>query len=736
MRNKNSYIISFVILLASTSQYGQVNGDIIGVTRTDTIQLGNEISPEGKIKYEANDFFGHDGTTWKSLTQASGGGASNALEDDDGDTKIELINGVGTDDDTLRISIDGVTTAEYVRNSFGDYRMNIKDTLLNGNLFIGNNAGSQNGTNPSNIYESKNNTAIGHFALDKNDRGYNNTAVGQGALNNNTDGFNNTAVGQGVLGANTTGDNNSAFGYNALNSNSVGNNNTAFGFSAMLSNTSGTGNTAYGTETLKEVTTGNNNSAFGDNALKISRGGFNTAIGAAALSSDTTGTHNTAIGNNAMANANGKWNTAIGSEVLKKNEASFNTAVGYYALHSNTTGNNNTAMGIQALENNGGSHNVAIGSQSMLGISSTTSTGNYNIGIGFESLKSYTTASENVSIGRESNELNTTGSGNVAVGFKSMQDNQTGVGNVALGRSSLKKVSSAWWNVAIGESAMSSGVPGWGNVAIGAFALDKLGSGSNNVMLGGNSGSNLTKGNVNVILGYQAGMDAGMISGADMEIDSSVFIGHQAGKNETESQRLYIANDADDKTEALIYGEFDNEFLQVNDSLEVTGNITEEGFGLSRFRGIGTAAPENTIVPNPEDGDIYLTINNCNGIHEHFLYMYADTTWYRIGSEGGCSTIQSGDEPVDARTTNGNNNAQANVSLTQSHNSNIENEEKSSKTTNHSNITQVMSLKEQAQAPDAPKLGDIYLHDNGKGASPQYEMRIYSGNTWEIIKAF
>jgi len=676
-------------LLASTSQYGQVNGDIIGVTRTDTIQLGNEVSPEGKIKYEANDFFGHDGTTWKSLTQASGGGASNALEDDDGDTKIELINGVGTDDDTLRISIDGVTTAEYVRNSFGDYRMNIKDTLLNGNLFIGNNAGSQNGdANPLTTFESKNNTAIGHFALDKNDKGYNNTAVGQGALNNNTEGFNNTAVGQGVLGANTTGDNNSAFGYNALNSNSVGNNNTAFGFSAMLSNTSGTGNTAYGTETLKEVTTGNNNSAFGDNALKLGRGGFNTAIGASALSSDTTGIHNTAIGYLAMSNSKGPdnsnntaigskalvnnksfQNTAIGSHALRKNDSGIgNIAVGFLSLSENDSGYNNAALGKNALQyNKSGYHNVAIGSASMSGQMMTNPTGYHNIAIGSNSMSKFLDATNNVAIGSHALQQNEIKSHNVAIGYHSLRGSTT--------------------TTPTGEN----------NVAIGAHSLE-----------------NYTTGSSNVAIGYKAGQSA-------------------AGSNQ-----LIIANSDDgsfDKSEPLIYGEFDNEFLQVNDSLEVTGNITEEGFSVSRYRGSGTAAP-NTIL-NPESGDIYLEIFACQSGNEGYLHMYADTSWFSIGYKSlGCTALQSEEETDNARVVNDNTIAQTNITHTQSTRSSINSDKRDSKSYENSNITQVMSLKEQAQAPDAPKLGDIYLHDNGKGASPQYEMRIYSGNTWEIIKAF
>ncbi len=64
-------------------------------------------------------------------------------------------------------------------------------------------------------------------------------------------------------------------------------------------------------------------------------------------------------------------------------------------------------------------------------------------------------------------------------------------------------------------------------------------------------------------IGHSAGY-----SGAD----NGVFIGFEAGYNETGSNKLYIENS--NSTTPLIYGEFDNDLVKVNGQLEVTEGIT------------------------------------------------------------------------------------------------------------------------------------------------------------------
>ena len=51
---------------------------------------------------------------------------------------------------------------------------------------------------------------------------------------------------------------------------------------------------------------------------------------------------------------------------------------------------------------------------------------------------------------------------------------------------------------------------------------------------------------------------------------NNVFIGYQAGYAETNSNKLYIENS--NSTTPLIYGEFDNNLLQINGTLNMNGS--------------------------------------------------------------------------------------------------------------------------------------------------------------------
>ena len=88
-----------------------------------------------------------------------------------------------------------------------------------------------------------------------------------------------------------------------------------------------------------------------------------------------------------------------------------------------------------------------------------------------------------------------------------------------------------------------------------------IGSG-NNVEIGSNCQINEKVRLDNVFVGNNAG--AFNINGS-----GNVFLGNEAGRVETGSDKLYIANDEDDKDNALIYGEFNNHYLQINGDLEI-----------------------------------------------------------------------------------------------------------------------------------------------------------------------
>ena len=83
---------------------------------------------------------------------------------------------------------------------------------------------------------------------------------------------------------------------------------------------------------------------------------------------------------------------------------------------------------------------------------------------------------------------------------------------------------------------------------------------SNNTYIGSRAGSQQTGAN-NTFIGKDAGFGASSGSG-------NVFLGFEAGENETGSNKLYIENST--STTPLIYGEFDNDKVEINGGLEVS----------------------------------------------------------------------------------------------------------------------------------------------------------------------
>jgi hypothetical protein len=274
------------------------------------------------------------------------------------------------------------------------------------------------------------------------------------------------------------------------------------------------------------------NTSWGVNALNPASTGFsNTAIGVRALRSNTTGSNNTANGLNALRN-----NTTGNN----------NTAHGLNALSSNTTGLNNTANGVSALGNNTtGSSNTANGADALF----SNTTGFSNVAVGVQALFSNTTRSNLVAVGDSALYNNGEGAtesfqatGNIAVGSKALFANTTGYDNTANGSAALRSNTTGSFNTANGAAALFNNTIGNSNTANGASALFSNTQGNSNTAFGAAAGRNNQTGSRNV------------------------FIGNQAGFNETGSNKLYISNNA---ANALLYGEFDTDKLQVNNMLGI-----------------------------------------------------------------------------------------------------------------------------------------------------------------------
>ncbi len=118
------------------------------------------------------------------------------------------------------------------------------------------------------------------------------------------------------------------------------------------------------------------------------------------------------------------------------------------------------------------------------------------------------------------------------------------------------------------------------NVVIGTGAGNLLSYGDRyTCTIGYKSGTTVGSNNNNnsfygAYSGYQTGGVAnntyiGAYAGHSATGGSNVFLGYQAGYNETASNRLYIDNSS--TTSPLIYGEFNNNLLRINGEIEITG---------------------------------------------------------------------------------------------------------------------------------------------------------------------
>jgi hypothetical protein len=339
--------------------------------------------------------------------------------------------------------------------------------------------------------------------------------------------------------------------------------NTLIGYRSGFNKTNSTGrNSALGFESLYSDTSGYDNIAIGYQALYSANPAYkNTAVGFSA-GTWTTGNYNALLGSGAGKGVSGSSNFA-------------NTvAVGYEALTNLTTGTGNTAVGYQALK--------------------STSTGDSNVAVGYLALANATTQARNTAVGYGAfDEINGTNNVSYSTGLgfgvdSGGNDRVIVIGHnvLALGSNSVSIGGSAGYQgTTIGNAAKNyRGVSiGWAaggllqgstdhNIFIGVQSGYNGNGCSFNTFVGQLSGTNLSGGDNNVLLGYQSGYNVANGS-------NNIFLGYQSGYNETGSNKLYIENS--NSSSPLIYGEFDNDIVRVNGTLEVTEGVTVDETGLA-----------------------------------------------------------------------------------------------------------------------------------------------------------
>ncbi len=224
----------------------------------------------------------------------------------------------------------------------------------------------------------------------------------------------------------------------------------------------------------------------------------------------------------------------------------YNSFIGYHAGLNNTSGKSNVFLGYGAGKGNtSGQHNICIGQST----GSDLGSGDYNIFIGTGSGGEYKDQSYNTCIGINAGRYTNLGNSNTFIGLNAGLNFEKGNQNTFVG-ADCGYGAKHWENTTKTASE---------NAFYGFYAGHEISGGDKNVFIGNHAGYYDSTGSENVFLGYKAGYVA---TGS-----KNVFIGNKAGYNEKNSGRLYIENSNADSTGALMYGNFNNDFLCINGKL-------------------------------------------------------------------------------------------------------------------------------------------------------------------------
>lgn len=471
-------------------------------------------------------------------------------------------------------------------------------------------------------------SAFGNSALAANTTGAANVAIGTSALAANISSANNTAVGFNSLIANTAAGN-SAVGYRALGSNISGTNNTALGFDAGFALT-GSNNIMIGASTVAPVVGGNDqlnigNTLFGSMAGALTSGvnttrtiGLNVLAPQAALDIFSTNNGLLIPRVSLLVGAN----SALPVTTIQTSEIIYNTNTvgagvnavtpGFYFWNGTswvrfatgattgwlTTGNTVGAAGtfMGTLDNFDVSfrrNNAAAGfigaTNNAFGVGAlAANSGTNNTAFGTSALAANDTPSNNTAIGFNALSINTNNAGggnqNTAVGSGALASLNGGIGNTAVGFNALNASATlSQFNTAVGAGALSgtNNAASQDNVAVGYNSLRQPGTITRTVAIGSNALVNAANNSTrNTAIGAFAG--SATTTGTD-----NVFIGNSAGSAEAgaSNNKLYIENTSANASNALIYGEFDNNILRVNGTLQVNNPAGVNGYALPNVRG-------------------------------------------------------------------------------------------------------------------------------------------------------
>lgn len=450
--------INISVLITPSGFHSRTNG-VIDSTNVALGDKANNAAPNIEFSRYNNTMVGHNALKGNIIGNENVGIGHNALT-----SVANGHNSTAIGNSALRRNNDGLyCTAIGYQALISSYK--------NGHTAFGANASYTNKSS-----NTENTTAMGSFALYKNDfSAANNTGIGSKVSYNNTYAHDNTVI--GALAAYGSPDISGA-GFN-----------TVIGSGVLRIYNNANFNVLAGTSILDSVNTVGYSTVFGANAMKLKLIiAYNVAVGHEAFYRGNAGRNSVAIGASALyQNTSGEDNVAIGTETLRNDIGTRgNTAIGYRSLYAQSSAISyigyNTAVGVETLTSlTVGVENSALGALSMF----NNTTGSYNTAIGNLTLKSNTTGSRNIAIGFRTLISNTNGGYNAAIGIGALLNNTTGSNNTACGINALRNNIGGLVQLAIGDSALSNySASGFYNVAIGKSAGYSLINGSNNTFLG------------------------------------------------------------------------------------------------------------------------------------------------------------------------------------------------------------------------------------------------------------
>lgn len=234
----------------------------------------------------------------------------------------------------------------------------------------------------------------------------------------------------------------------------------------------------------------------------------------------------------------------------------------------------------------------------------------------------------NISIGNEVAVQDTIGNANTIIGhyaFRNAGNNGAGDycwDNVAIGNSSMYYMQ-GFKNTAVGFSSMCNSYDSKWNVGIGNATLAGKGGGLRNfnfnTAVGSRANDTITTGTYNCAFGYRSlglsedasrNISIGAFSGfSNVSGNSNIFIGDSAGYNETNSNKLYIHNNA--STSPLIYGDFSTRDITIYGNLGI--GTTNAASSLMLYEPVANGTNYTAFKSQAQAGNITYTLPAADG---------------------------------------------------------------------------------------------------------------------------